>query len=48
MLIVAGLLDVGWAISMERSEGYTRPGWTVLSLVLLTAFVYLLERPVDC
>lgn len=44
LLIVSGLLDVGWAISMKLSEGYTRPGWTVLSLVLLAAFVYLLGR----
>lgn len=47
LLIVSGLLDVGWAISMKLSEGYTRPGWTVLSLVLLAAFVYLLGRVLD-
>src|ERR1700761_4293952 len=43
-LVAAGLLDVGWAISMKYAEGYTRPGWSVVSLVLLAAFVVLLGR----
>ncbi|MBR0871096.1 multidrug efflux SMR transporter [Bradyrhizobium tropiciagri] len=43
-LVVAGLLDVGWAISMKYAEGYTRLGWTLVSLVLLGAFVFLLGR----
>jgi quaternary ammonium compound-resistance protein SugE len=29
---------------MKYAEGYTRPGWSILSLVLLGAFVYLLGR----
>jgi len=44
MLVAAGLLDVGWAISMKYAEGYTRPGWTLVSLALLAAFVLLLGR----
>jgi quaternary ammonium compound-resistance protein SugE len=43
-LVTAGLLDVGWAISMKYAEGYTRPGWTLVSIVLLAAFVFLLGR----
>ncbi|MGY3493121.1 DMT family transporter [Bradyrhizobium sp. USDA 4502] len=43
-LVVAGLLDVGWAISMKYAEGYTRLGWTLVSLLLLAAFVFLLGR----
>jgi quaternary ammonium compound-resistance protein SugE len=43
-LITAGLLDVGWAISMKYAEGYTRVGWSAVSLVLLAAFVFLLGR----
>jgi quaternary ammonium compound-resistance protein SugE len=43
-LVTAGLLDVGWAVSMKYAEGYTRPGWTLVSLVLLAAFVFLLGR----
>ncbi len=44
MLVIAGLLDVGWAVSMKYAEGYTRPGWSIASLVLLAAFVFLLGR----
>src|SRR3954471_5457332 len=44
MLVIAGLLDVGWAISMKYAEGYTRVGWSIVSLVLLAAFVVLLGR----
>jgi len=44
MLIVAGLIDVVWALSMKLSNGYTRPGWTAVSLIALAAFVWLLGR----
>jgi len=43
-LIAAGMLDVLWAVSMKYAEGYSRPGWTLVSLVLLGAFVFLLGR----
>ena len=43
-LVVAGLLDVGWVVSMKYAEGYTRLGWSLVSLVLLAAFVFLLGR----
>src|SRR5262252_5469481 len=43
-LITAGLLDVGWAVSMKYADGYTRLGWSIASLILLAAFVFLLGR----
>jgi quaternary ammonium compound-resistance protein SugE len=43
-LIIAGLLDVAWAVSMKYAEGYTRLGWSLLSLALLGGFVFLLGR----
>lgn len=43
-LVAAGLLDIAWAISMKYAEGYTRLGWSILSLFLLGGFVYLLGR----
>ncbi|MDT2021792.1 multidrug efflux SMR transporter [Methylocella sp. CPCC 101449] len=46
-LVVAGLCDVAWAIAMKYAQGYTRPGWTLLSLLLLGIFVYLLGRTLD-
>ncbi|GAA3928516.1 DMT family transporter [Luteimonas lutimaris] len=44
MLVAAGLVDVLWATTMKLSQGYTRPGWTALSLLSLAAFVFLLGR----
>ena len=35
-LLLAGLLEVGWAIGLKLSEGFTRPGvtaWTAVSMV---------------
>jgi quaternary ammonium compound-resistance protein SugE len=43
-LVAAGLLDVAWAISMKYAQGYTRLGWSLVSLVLLAGFVFLLGR----
>ena len=43
-LVAAGLLDVAWAVAMKYADGYTRPGWSVVSLLLLAAFVFLLGR----
>ena len=43
-LVTAGLLDVGWAVTMKYADGYTRLGWSLVSLVLLAAFVFLLGR----
>ncbi len=47
LLIVSGLLDVAWAISMKYAQGYTRLGWSLLSLALLGAFIYLLGRTLE-
>lgn len=47
LLILSGLLDVAWALSMKLAEGYTRPGWSLLSFALLGAFVYLLGRTLE-
>jgi quaternary ammonium compound-resistance protein SugE len=44
LLIIAGFLDVLWAVSMKYAEGYTRLGWSIISLALLAAFVFLLGR----
>lgn len=47
LLGISGLLDVAWAVSMKYSQGYTRLGWSLLSLVLLAAFIYLLGRTLE-
>ncbi|MDO5705680.1 MAG: multidrug efflux SMR transporter [Paracoccus sp. (in: a-proteobacteria)] len=34
-LFVAGLLEIGWAFSMKRSEGFTLLGPTLLTFILM-------------
>lgn len=43
-LVASGLLDVVWALSMKKADGFRHPEWTAVSLLLLVAFVYLLTR----
>ena len=31
LLLVSGVLDVAWAVSMKYTQGYTRPGWTIVA-----------------
>lgn len=38
------MLDVAWAVSMKYAEDYTRLGWSVVSVLLLAAFVHLLGK----
>lgn len=47
LLVIAGFLDIAWAVSMKYAEGYTRPGWSVVSVLLLAAFVYLLGKVLE-
>lgn len=42
-LIAAGLLEIAWASSLKRTEGFTRPGPSVLTAVLYMASLYLLS-----
>lgn len=43
-LVAAGLIDVAWAVSIKKAQGYSNFGWSVVSLALLAAFVFLLGR----
>lgn len=42
LLFVAGLLEVGWAIGLKYTEGFSRPLPTVLTLAAMAASVGLL------
>lgn len=42
LLFVAGLLEVGWAIGLKYTEGFTRLLPSVLTLAAMTASVLLL------
>lgn len=41
-LLVAGVLEVVWALSLKQSQGLTRFGPSVLTLVALVASLFLL------
>ena len=42
VLGIAGLCEVGWAIGLKYTDGYTRPLPTVLTVALMVASVTLL------
>jgi quaternary ammonium compound-resistance protein SugE len=42
LLMVAGLLEVGWAIGLKYTEGFTRPWPSIFTLVAMVASVVLL------
>src|SRR5690606_15623343 len=41
-LFIAGILEVGWALGLKYSEGFTRPGPTILTAIALVASMVLL------
>lgn len=42
-LVLAGLMEVGWAIGLKYTEGFTRPGPSLATLALMGASFYLLS-----
>lgn len=44
ILVLAGLLEVCWAIGLKYTEGFTKLGPSIFTLVTLTASMYLLAR----
>ena len=42
VLVVAGVLEVGWAIGLKYTEGFTRLGPSAFTLVCMVASVVLL------
>jgi quaternary ammonium compound-resistance protein SugE len=42
-LVVAGLLEIGWAIGLKYTEGWTRFWPTVCTLALMVASLYFLS-----
>lgn len=44
LLVVAGLLEVCWAIGLKYSEGFTKVVPSVFTVITLSASMYLLAR----
>ena len=47
LLIISGLLDGAWPVSLNYPDGASRPDGSFLSLGLLASFVYLLGRSLE-
>ncbi len=43
LLVVAGLLEVGWAVGLKYTEGFTRPLPSVLTALAIALSMYLLS-----
>ena len=46
LLVVAGILDIGWADTMKLSDGLTKPGWTILAILILGLIVIVMGRAI--
>jgi quaternary ammonium compound-resistance protein SugE len=42
VLLVAGLLEIGWAVGLKLTEGFTRPGPTIATVLSMVASLGLL------
>jgi len=43
-LAATGLLDVAWALSVKKADGFTNTFWTAISLLVLAGFVYVVGK----
>ena len=46
LLFLAGLFEIGWAIGLEYSEGFSKPGPTLGTAVAMIVSLVLLSRAV--
>ena len=47
LLVLAGLFEIGWAIGLKYTEGFTRPwptAWTVLAMIVSIVLLALAVR----
>ena len=42
LLVIAGLLEAGWAIGLKYTEGFTKPLPSILTIIGIIASMYLL------
>jgi len=46
-VIAGGLLEPAWVIAMKKSDGFHRPLWTVLAVILIVASPYCMSLSLD-
>lgn len=44
ILVLAGILEVGWTIGLKYSEGFTKPLPTILTIIAIAASMFLLGK----
>lgn len=44
LLLIAGVLEVGWALGLKYAQGFTRPLPSVLTILAMVASMYLLAQ----
>ncbi|GJE42503.1 DMT family transporter [Methylobacterium soli] len=44
MLVASGVVDVAWALATKKADGFRDLSWTLMSLLLLALFVWLLTK----
>lgn len=42
LLVIAGLLEAGWAVGLKFTEGFTKPMPSLLTIIAIAASMYLL------
>ncbi len=47
LLLIAGILEVGWAIGLKYTAGWTRLGPSLLTIALMSISMFLLARAVQ-
>lgn len=47
LLVIAGVFEIGWAIGLEYSEGFTNPVPSAVTVVALVVSMLLLARAVE-
>jgi quaternary ammonium compound-resistance protein SugE len=46
LLLVAGILEIGWAIGLKFTDGFTRPGPSFTTLALMAVSIFILSLSV--
>lgn len=44
MLLIAGLLEIGWAVGLKYTEGFTKLVPSIFTITLMAASMYLLAK----
>ena len=42
ILVIAGLFEMGWAVGLKNTHGFTRLGWTIATIIMIAISMGLL------